>query len=102
LINKALRSPETATKNATLHTVLLLALFEKLMRNHQSSLEAESRHLDGAITLARLRGSEQLDDPIARRILMQLYSMVVTNYQERLIEVPADIILSKQFFEGML
>jgi len=101
LTNKALRSPETATKNTMLHTVLLLALFEKLTRNDRSSIEAESRHLDGAMTLAKLRGPGELDDPIFKRMMLQLYSMVATNYQDRQIEVPPNIILTRQSLEGM-
>lgn len=92
LTNQALRYQETATRNVTLHTVLLLALFERLMGNDQSSVEAESRHLDGAITLVRLRGRDQLNDPVAKRILSQLYPMVIRNYNERHIDVPADIL----------
>jgi hypothetical protein len=93
LTNKALRSAESATKDTTLLTVLLLDLFESLANKSQKpSLESESKHIDGAITLVKLRGNEQFNDSIGLRMFLQLSRNVVINCLWREVEVPPELI----------
>jgi hypothetical protein len=90
MTNNALGSPPKITQDTTLITVIMLAMFEKMTKRDRHSIEAEKKHIDGAIVLAKLRGPEQFKSPITRRIFSQLNSLVVANYNERGIKVPAD------------
>ena len=93
LTNKALRSARTATNDTMLLTVLLLDLFEGLSKkDHNSSLESETKHIDGAIALVRLRGDEQFHDPIGLRMFVQLSLNVLIRCLQWEVEVSADLI----------
>lgn len=76
LTNAALRYPPSAKNNATLLTVFLLYLYEKLTRKSGHDFSGESMHLSGALTLLQLSGASQFDDAV-RILLFRKISMSV-------------------------
>ena len=93
LTNKALQSKESATKDTMLLTVLLLDLFEWLANNgRNSTAETESRHIDGALALVKVRGREQFKDPVSRRMFLQLSRNVLIRCLQSEVEMPSELI----------
>jgi hypothetical protein len=94
ITKKALCCPQKVTDDRTLIAVMLLALFEKKTKGYQDwdddKIQAEKRHIDGAIAIAKLRGSAQFDNPISRSVFASLDSIVVTSCKERGCDVPTD------------
>jgi hypothetical protein len=95
LTNEALRDPATAATDTTLISVLLLGLFEvslssldlstsaELMLrqtntcNAPPSMRAWLKHISGATALLELRGKQQLDTEIGRRLFAHLLTQIV-------------------------
>lgn len=76
MTNKALQSPELATKDTTLLAALLLDLFEKITNiTHGSG--SWMGHVTGALALVKLRGLEKFQDPSALRVLMRLSNNLI-------------------------
>jgi len=92
LLNKALSSPHLATQNITLLAVLLLHLFEHLIKRGEVPLEPETKHNDGAIAIVRLRGSDQFSTEAGKRMFLQLCSNVILNCIKREVPVPPELI----------
>lgn len=76
MTNKALQSPELATKDTTLLAALLLDLFEKItnVTHHSNSWIS---HVIGALALVKLRGLENFRGPAALHILMRLSNNLI-------------------------
>lgn len=72
LLNKALKSPECATSDSTLLTVLLLDLFEKITNNNPRSIGSWMSHINGAFTLVKLRKKPLFQDYTGRRLSARL------------------------------
>lgn len=74
LTTKALRSPEIARKDSALLTSLLLDLFEKIMNEELRSgnSNAWTNHVNGALTLVKLRGLGGFQGDMALRVLIRL------------------------------
>ena len=71
MTNKALRSPELALKDTTLLSALCLDLFEKLTNTSQKS-KPWMGHVNGALTLVKMRGLKNFRDPSALRVLARV------------------------------
>jgi hypothetical protein len=71
MTNKALRSPDLALKDTTLLSALCLDLFEKLTNISQKS-KSWMGHVNGALTLVRMRGLKNFRDPSALRVLARV------------------------------
>ncbi|KAK9388458.1 hypothetical protein V1515DRAFT_585245 [Lipomyces mesembrius] len=69
LMNKAIQDPELANKDSTMLAILLLDLYEKITSKEPHYEGAWAAHLQGALTLVKIRGDKQLDDPTVLRIL---------------------------------
>jgi hypothetical protein len=93
LTNKALQSTQLAMKDTMLLTVLLLDLFENLApKDEPSSLESEKKHIDGAIAVVKLRGSNQFSEPVSLKMFHLLSRNVLMRCLQRGIAVPQDFI----------
>jgi hypothetical protein len=57
--NRALESPQLATADSTLASVLLLALFEAVAFQRSTYPTSWNVHIDGAVELIKLRGRRQ-------------------------------------------
>lgn len=91
-INAALESCDQATKDSTMLAVLMLDLFEKITTTTPRSFEALTRHINGALTLAKLRGTRQFDGPIGTRMFLQLSSIVLISCVQRDLQPPPDLL----------
>lgn len=95
---------QRAMENSTLVTVLFLYVFEKLMAcakaqkgdSDRRRTSQEARHLEGALSLTKLRSESSFDDELARSTFRQLTSSVLTNCLERGIDVPGDLIAVRE------
>jgi hypothetical protein len=71
LINKTLKTSKGATKHTILMASLLLDLFEKITESAPRN-QSWNSHVNGALTLVRLRGLEQFQDHSDVRVLERL------------------------------
>lgn len=91
LTNKALQSTETAVKDSTLLSVIMLGMFENFRFENKESIHSWAKHIDGACTLIRLRGKEQLHGSIGHRIFQQFYGTILLVSAEARTGVPEGI-----------
>jgi hypothetical protein len=89
LTNQALHSQDTALKNTTLLTVLLLDLFENLTNDEPNSA---CKHRDGALALLKFRGPNQFEDPVSLSMFQHLSSNLIPSCLERGVAVPKDFL----------
>ncbi|KAL9017683.1 MAG: hypothetical protein Q9185_005017 [Variospora sp. 1 TL-2023] len=68
----ALRSPDEAKQDSTILAILLLDLYEKITNKDPTFYGAWAAHLSGALTLVKLRGDQQFQEPSIVRMLMRL------------------------------
>jgi len=90
--NTALASPESAARDETLLSVLLLDLFEKITRTTPRYFPGWTSHVTGAIALAKLRGTKQFLTPIGIRMFVQLTSTILISCVQQDTSPPAELI----------
>lgn len=79
LTNHALETPTEAVKDTTMLSVLILGLFE-LIAEHPSrmrTVEAFQEHVNGAVALAKLRGTAQLETKVGIKMFSMLCQRVI-------------------------
>ena len=72
LLNKALRTPESAASDATLLAVLLLDLYEKITNNNPRSIGSWMSHINGALALVDMRKEPPFQDYTGIRLSARL------------------------------
>ena len=72
LLNKALKSTESAASDSTLLAVLLLDLFEKITNRNPRSTNSWMSHVNGALALVKLRDQEHFQNYTALRLSARL------------------------------
>lgn len=72
LLCKVLQNPVSIKKDSTILSILLLDLYEKVTNREPSYEGAWAAHLQGALTLVKMRGNEQFDDPTHLLILLRV------------------------------
>ena len=77
LTNLALRSPNEATKDTTMLSVLILSLFEMLAGSNPKTMKAWQGHVNGAIALANVRGDNQFQTPGGAKMFLTLCQKVI-------------------------
>jgi hypothetical protein len=77
ITNDALRVKETATKDSTLISVIMLGLFENFVIQDRQSIQTWAKHVDGACALLNLRGKTQFQSDLGRRLFHQFYGVVL-------------------------
>jgi hypothetical protein len=86
LLNQALQRPEKAVLDETLAAVALLAYYENIMSDGQTSIQTWQAHVNGISQLLRLRGKQQFQTSIGRALFreacMQILTRCIWNYQE--------------------
>jgi hypothetical protein len=92
LTNQALHSKDIAFKNTTVLTVLLLDFFENLTNDESNSSSPASKHLDGAVTLLKIRGPKQFEDPVSLSMFQHLSSHLIPSCLERGVAIPNDFL----------
>ncbi|OAL53354.1 hypothetical protein IQ07DRAFT_503831 [Pyrenochaeta sp. DS3sAY3a] len=69
-INKVLQNPESAKASSTFEAVLLLDLFEKIMKSSVQLSASRHAHIEGALALVKLRGVESFTEGAELKALM--------------------------------
>jgi hypothetical protein len=77
ITNNALHNKETATKDSTLISVIMLAMYENFVIPDRQSMDVWAKHVDGACALLNLRGDEQFQSDLGRRLFHQFYGVVL-------------------------
>ncbi|EXJ85029.1 hypothetical protein A1O3_05704 [Capronia epimyces CBS 606.96] len=77
LVNRALGSPDLAARDSTLLAVLLLDLFEKIMNNNPRSSPSWMSHVNGALALVKVRGTNQFHTYVGLRLSVRLFSNIL-------------------------
>jgi len=72
LLNNALQDAELAVADATLQSVLLLDLYEKMSNRSACRPESWMAHVNGALALAELRGEQNFRCHTSRRLSLRL------------------------------
>ncbi|KAI9697513.1 MAG: hypothetical protein M1820_007779 [Bogoriella megaspora] len=78
IVNKAIIDPEQAKSDELLCTILLLGLYETINSNRRSQ-DAWSAHINGAVALAKLRGTEQFNNPISLNLFRAVRAHMLVN-----------------------
>lgn len=90
--NAALRNPDTAIQDSTLVSVLLLGLFEALSCQLTGISSDWAAHTRGALALLRLRGKQQFDSELGRRLFEQMCSILTFDTVLRRTQVPGELL----------
>ncbi|KAF2630814.1 hypothetical protein BU25DRAFT_334528 [Macroventuria anomochaeta] len=77
MTNNALRVKETAVKDTTLVSVIMLGMYENFVFHDNRSIQAWAKHMQGASAILNLRGKEQFESNTARRIFHQVYGLMM-------------------------
>ena len=77
ITNAALRVKESAVRDSTLISVILLGLYENMVFRGDQPMRAWIKHVAGACTLLKLRGKEQFTTIIARHLFHQFYGTIL-------------------------
>jgi hypothetical protein len=88
LTNIALKSPETAKRDSTLLSIMILSIYETVSGTSQKSLKAWEEHIRGAAALVKLRGKEQLRTAEGRRMMVQVTSNLLISCIQRELPLP--------------
>ncbi|KAH7069490.1 hypothetical protein FB567DRAFT_456611 [Paraphoma chrysanthemicola] len=88
MTNEALRSKETAIKDTTLIAVIMLGMYENFVFKDRRSIQAWAKHVDGACALIELRGKDQFQSSLGRRLFHQFYGVVMLVALETGREIP--------------
>lgn len=85
-LNSALTDPFLARRNETLMTVLLFCMAESLLIPHSttpSQASASTSHIDGAVSLLKLRGPCLLESEMSARLFLAVRThMMISRMQE--------------------
>ena len=102
MVNKILKSPKEAVKDTTLLASLLLDLFEKITDGEPRNNRSWTSHINGALTLVRLRGLEQFQDPSELRVLVRLSNHYLISCVASGSLVPDELIALREYVEKHL
>jgi hypothetical protein len=92
LTGKALQSPELATKDSTMVSILLLDLYEKITSREPQYDGAWAAHIKGALSLVQLRGDEQYRNPDGLRMLVRLSTNILISCVASDRAVPEEVV----------
>jgi hypothetical protein len=89
--NRALRDPESAKKDNTLISIMILTIFETITGCKQSSLKDWAQHVMGAAAVIKLRGPEQIKTQAGRKMMIQSTASLLIYCLQRGCHVPDHI-----------
>ena len=102
LLNKALKSPESATSDSTLLAVLLLDLFEKITNNNPRSISSWMSHINGALALVELREGPPLQNHAGLQLSVRLSTNLIISCVAGKSPVPPALIKLRSDLEPYL
>lgn len=72
-LRKAVADPEAALADATVQSILLLDLYEKMVNRGALTEDTSRTHLTGALALIQQRGTGNVNTYVGRRLVERLY-----------------------------
>ena len=102
LLNKALRTPESATSDSTLLAVLLLDLYEKITNNNPRSIGPWMSHINGALALVDMRKDPLLLDYTGIRLSARLSTNLLISCVSANCPVPPALVKLRSDLEPFL
>ena len=90
--NVALASPNTATLDSSLISVLLLSFYEAIAFTSHRSPTSWTAHTLGAVQLIRLRGTKQLRTDLGTRLFLQTCNNIRSSCIQRGVPVPEEFL----------
>lgn len=97
--NLALSSPQLATLDGTLLSVLLLGFFEALSFRGRQTPTSWNAHTRGSVELLRLRGHRQFGSPLGRRLFLHASSNIKADCAQRCASTPPGL---DSLLEGLM
>ncbi|KAH8898977.1 hypothetical protein GQ53DRAFT_635474 [Thozetella sp. PMI_491] len=91
-LHSAMSSPDGMFSDATLQSVLLLDLYEKLVNNNPESSLSWMGHIKGALALANARGDSIIASHVSRRLATRLIVTLVISCGVSRIRVPDELL----------
>ncbi|KUJ22130.1 uncharacterized protein LY89DRAFT_778446 [Mollisia scopiformis] len=91
-INAALISPTERLKDCTLMAILVVAVFESIAGAKSLSLKEWTEHINGAATLVKIRGRNQLKDRWSRGLFIHATSHVAVSCMQRDAAMPPQLV----------
>ncbi|EFX05235.1 c6 zinc finger domain containing protein [Grosmannia clavigera kw1407] len=92
LVNAALKDPEEAVKDTTMLCVLILGVFEMMAGPGKITMKAWYEHINGAVVLAKLRGTSQLRTNAGIRMFNMLCQSVMIASMQKRAPMPPELI----------
>ncbi|KAE9375204.1 hypothetical protein N431DRAFT_369426, partial [Stipitochalara longipes BDJ] len=90
-VSTSLGDIELAKQDGILISVLLLGIFEANASDRPRSMASWLQHIKGSISLLKLRGNQQLETHIGRRLFVQLRTSIMTTCIIRRVTIPPEI-----------
>ncbi|KUJ20016.1 uncharacterized protein LY89DRAFT_772794 [Mollisia scopiformis] len=87
-VNNAIVFPESAKRDSTLVSIMLLSQIEALECSAPRSLTAWENHVKGAAAVLKLRGAEKLTTPLEVRLFVQAVSGLIVCCLKNRIHLP--------------
>ena len=102
MITKCLRSFKEATKDTTLLAAILLDVFEKITAGERHNGTSWICHVEGGLTLIRLRGLEDFQNPASIRVLLRVSTNHVISCITNCVPIIEDVNAILSFVETRL
>ncbi|EUC49845.1 hypothetical protein COCMIDRAFT_83594 [Bipolaris oryzae ATCC 44560] len=81
-LHEDLRDPKMSKSDETVLAILMFSLYETIMST-DDTIRAWGNHVDGAVALTKLRGTEQFNDPMSHAIFRAVRTMMITSCVQR-------------------
>ncbi|EOA85057.1 hypothetical protein ACJQWK_06987 [Exserohilum turcicum] len=81
-LHEDLQDSHKSKSNETVLATLMFSLYETIMST-DDTITAWGNHVDGAVTLTKLRGTEQFKDPMSHAIFRTVRTMMITSCIQR-------------------
>ncbi|KAL5377219.1 hypothetical protein PMIN03_012183 [Paraphaeosphaeria minitans] len=81
-LKEDLKHPHLAKSDESVLATLLFSLYETIMST-DDTITAWGNHVDGAVALTKLRGTEQFDDPMSHDVFRAVRTMMITSCVQR-------------------
>ncbi|KAH7080762.1 hypothetical protein FB567DRAFT_531691 [Paraphoma chrysanthemicola] len=81
-LNDDLKDPAMSKSDETVIAILMFSLYETIMST-DDTITAWGNHVDGAVTLTKLRGTDQFNDEMSHAIFRAVRTMMITSCVQR-------------------
>ncbi|KAF1916321.1 hypothetical protein BDU57DRAFT_226913 [Ampelomyces quisqualis] len=81
-LNDDLQDPVMSKSDETVLAILMFSLYETIMST-DDTITAWGQHVDGAVTLTKLRGTDQFNDEMSHAIFRAVRTMMITSCVQR-------------------